>query len=248
MAKLHELLAVDGDLSSVLEKVIGEAVVTFAKKPDTFRGQTRTVTMFDEARSGENDTDTKAVNYTVGEKLDYVGRAAERSYDALFQKELTNQSAQADLIVDGEVLVRDVPATFLLGLETRLKKLRTVFENIPTLDPSLKWDEDPSTGEGVYVSQTKTSLKTEKTVQHKVLYDATPEHPAKIEKWNEDTPVGRIETIQRSGMLSVRRKSQLLGRVDQLIMAVKKARQRANTVDVVDRKIGQDLMNFVLAD
>ena len=150
--------------------------------------------------------------------------------------------------MDGEVLVRDVPATFLLGLETRLKKLRTVFENIPTLDPSLKWDEDPSTGEGVYVSQTKTSLKTEKTVQHKVLYDATPEHPAQIEKWNEDTPVGRIETIQRSGMLSVRRKSQLLGRVDQLIMAVKKARQRANTVDVVDRKIGQDLMNFVLAD
>jgi hypothetical protein len=247
--QLHEVLAVEGDLSAVLSRVLAEAVNTFAKKPDTFRGQTRTVEMFDEGRQGENDTDTKSVNSTVPDKLSYVGGHAARYYDAMLQKERTNQEARADLVVNfegEELLIEGLPATFLLGLETRLKALRELIEAVPTLDPSLSWSLDPEMGKGIFVSQPKSSLKTEKTVQSKVLYDATKEHPAQIEKWSEDRPVGKITTTQRSGMISVSEKSRLLGRLDAVLRGVKRARQRANTVEIVKVHAGQRLMEFLL--
>jgi hypothetical protein len=245
MPQLHELLAVEGELSSITAKVQSEAGNTFAKKPDTYRGFVRAVNMLDPTRSGEDTTEDKPVGDTVQSKLEYVAGHTARYWDALLQKEASNQTARADLIVDGVTIATGLPATFLLGLETRLGKLRDMYAAIPTLDPGMKWDADPAQGAHIYRTEPKVNFKTEKVVKSKVLYDATDKHPAQIEKWTEDAPVGRIEVTHFSGMMSVAEKSNVLGRIDKLLRAVKKARQRANTAEVVDMHVGKALFEFI---
>ena len=79
-----------------------------------------------------------------------------------------------------------VPATLLLGLESRLKMVRDVYAEIPTLPPGGKWVKDTNEGNDIYFNENiETRFKTAKTFVHKVLYEATKEHPAQIEKWEE---------------------------------------------------------------
>lgn len=246
MAKLHELLAVEGDLSKVASKTQTEAINTFLKKPSHFKGSVRTVEMFDEGRSGENSSDETHMVTTIGDKLNYINRSAVKYYDAVLQKEMTNQKAKADYIVDGEVIAKDLPATYLLGLEQKLKSLRNVYESIPTLDPSLSWEKSETQGDGVYSADSKTNFRTEKVARHRVLVEATKEHPAQIREWFEDVAVGRIDVKNYSGMISVAYKSKMLSRIDTLILEAKRARQRANSETVVDAKLGQTLMDYII--
>lgn len=247
MGQLHELLAVEGNLNRTAGNILEETKNTFLKKPDTFRGLTASLTMLQEGRSAEDHTNTKEVVDTVPSKLDYASQHTMKYWNAMLQKEEANQRAMADLIVDGQLIMANVPATFLLGLETRLTAFREVLMAAPTLDPNLTWSEDPDTGEGIFRSQIQTSMKTEKTVKHKVLVEATKEHRAEIEKWNEDVPVGRIERTHFSGMISPARKSHLLARTDALLRGVKKARMRANTVEVKDLDIGTPIFAYLFA-
>lgn len=247
MAKLHEILAVEADLEGIAKKVTAEAEKTFKDKAQHFIGFHRTCEMFDDAMKGQAPPDEDlAMVTTVNKKLDYVGKSIAKYYDAVLQKELTNQTAKADLIVEGHTLAKDLPATFLLGLETKLKNLRKMYEVMPTLQPGIGWGVSPDLGTDVYKTATpEIRFKTAKTFQHKILYDATKEHPAQIEKWEETVNVGRFVKEIWCGMLSSADKSQVLGRLDKLIQATKKARQRANNVDVVKSNIGKDLLEYI---
>ena len=49
-------------------------------------------------------------------------------------------------------------------------------------------------------------------------------------------------------MLSPAQKSQLLKRVDKTIETVKKARMKANEVKVVESRIAEDIMDYILGD
>ena len=244
MPKMHELLAVIGDTSTAASAILKETETTFSKKPEHFKGQTRAITFFDEARAAENVSETKEVVTTVMDKLDYTFKSVGRYWDALLQLETTNGVARADLMVDGNVLATDVPATFLLGMETRLKELRAVLLTIPTLAPELAWSKD-ETADFTYVSPPQVNFRGEKTMKYKVLYEATDKHPAQIEKWNEDVPVARIETTHRSTMLTPSQKSQMLMRCDSLIAGVKAARQRANTAEVERREIAATMFTYI---
>lgn len=244
--KLHEVLAVEGDLDATAKKVIEEAINTFSKKPDHFLETHRELAMFDDARSNENTEEHKALVTTVADKLSYVRRHVTKYFDTFAKKEATNQVAQADLIVDGERLAENVPATLLLGLESKLKTLRGMYETIPTLQPGIDWVKDPDRGANIYKSSdAEARMRTEKQIQHKILVDPTKEHPAQIEKWMADVAVGRITVRHWSGMLSPSEKSNLLARIDTLIRAVKKARQRANTAEVINKPIGEILFDYI---
>ena len=183
---------------------------------------------------------------TVKDKMDYMAGHIVRYFDAILQKEKTNQSAVADLIVDGVVIAEKLPATFLLGLEKRLKLVREVYKQIPTLPLGKKWLEDSTMGQGVYLCHTPDEkFKTRKVFRFNVLYEATPEHPAQIEKWEEQENVGKYVTVTWSGMITSAKKSSILGRVDKLIRATKKARQRANAAEVVELSVGKEIFDYI---
>ena len=242
---LHELLAVEGDLDGAHKKILEETKVTFTKKAERFLGQHRKLTMF--VDDGITHPESyKKIDSTVHDKLDYMKNTEIRYFDAMLQKEATNQVAVADLVVDGEVLGARLPATFLLGMETRLKHMRAVYDLIPTLAPGIDWVLDEKTGKNIYKTvKPDEKLKTETIVKPVVLYEATKEHPAQVKEMSETKNTGKYVTTTWSGMISPAEKSNLLGRIDKLIRACKQARQRANTTEVVKSSVGAKLFEYI---
>lgn len=247
-AQLHELIAVEGDLKDTYGKLSSEALVTFEKRTEHFMGHTRTLTMKDALRQDEEGAgfESKALVSTVDEKLAHVNKSAVAYIDAVAQKEATNQTAKADLVVDGIVVAKDLPATLLLGLEDKIKKTRMLYEKIPTLQPGVEWVTDTSQRPGVYkAAHTEERLKTEQVIKHIVVVPPTDRHPAQIDKVADQVPVGVFRTEKTSGMITPADKAARMERLDKLQEAVKKARMRANCTEVVPVKIGQMLFDYI---
>lgn len=247
MGKLHEILAVESDLEGHYKRIVGETTNVFTKG-EHFSGAHKTLNMFDEARQREAEAaeQHQEMVTTVKRKLDYTEDAIVRYLDVVLQKESTNQEAKADIEINGQVLATSVPATFLLGLENKLKYIRAMYEAIPTLPPAIEWKKDESMGDDVYVAvHEEKANKTEKVIKHQVLVQPTKEHPAQIEKWTQDTPVGVFSIRRWSGMISPREKMEFLTRIDTLLRAVKEARQRANCQEVIKRNIGEKLFQYI---
>jgi hypothetical protein len=245
MSKLHEVLAVEGDLQGQVNKIIEETVKTFQSKAAHFMKSHRRLEMFEEDGISHPEEHYEMVD-TVSNKLNHTKEFITRYYDVVLQKEATNQAATADIIINGEVLFENAPVTFLLGMESRLKTLRQLYASIPTLQPGKKWEKDTSQGDDIYVVvPDEEKLRTKKVFAHQVLYEATKEHPAQIEKWEETKDIGKY--IQRlwSSMLTPSEKSKLLGKIDTLIQAVKKARQRANGTELIKTNIGEKIFKYI---
>lgn len=246
MPQLHELLAVEGDLEGTYKKIIEETKTNFEKHPDRYFGMHQRIELFDENAPKEADTH-KAMDDTVISKLAYTQEHIVRYFDAVLQKERTNQGAVADIVVDGTVIAKEVPATFLLGLESKMKIVRqSIYETIPTLQPGVRWEKDNTVGDNVYRrTDTDEKFRTKKTMKNHVIAVATKEHAEQVQVYTEDEKIARILTDTWCGMISPADKSALLGRVDKLIRAIKKARQKANTAEVVDITIGKELFGYI---
>ena len=252
-AQLHELLAALGDLEARSDMAQSEGIVTFDKRPNHFMGMHRTLRMFNEEDKHLEDANAQHQEMvtTVGAKLKFVQKAVTQWYDAFLQKEATNQTAVADLVVDGEVIAKDLPAPFFLGMEKELKKLRKLYEAIPTLQPGVKWEQDPTlaaqdNSKGVFRNANPVKkLKTKNDILHKVLVPPTPEHPAQIEKWTEQTPIGEFTEEVYSGMITPADKAALLNRLSKMISAVKRARMRANKASIVKKAVGKAIFKYI---
>jgi len=245
--KLHELLAVESDAEGVAKNVSREAIVTFTKRVEHFSGHHRTLKLFED--TGEDMSaheQRKELDTTVADKLSYMEGQLSKYWDVVYQKERANQTAVADIVVEGKTIATNVPATYLLGLEKKLQQYREVCFNIPTLSPGINWVPDPSIGVNVYRAEPpEKNFKTAKDFRHRVLYEATERHPAQIEKWEETKNVGVYTRNVWSGMMSTSDESELLDRIDMLIRAVKQARRRANGVEVETDKIASKLFDFI---
>lgn len=240
--KLHSILAVESDSDGRAKKIIQETTSTFKNKETLFTGRTRTLTMF--GKSEANKLEMEAIEQkeginvplatTVPECLNYMASIVQDYYNVNFTKEATNQLAKADLIYKGAVIIEDAPVTFLLGMEHRLKDLRNVFEEIPTLDSAILWNPDETSSKKyVYKAPPTHDTRTAKTTEHKVVVAATDKHPAQIFAYEATANVGQFTDTKWSGKLSPASKATLLANIDEMIASVKKARQIANETPLV---------------
>lgn len=251
MPQLHELLAVEGDLKGEKNKVRDETLVVFTKKPNLFLGFVKRLEMFDAKKENEEAAggERSEITTTVPKKLNYVSKAFVRFWDAKLQKEAANQEAVADVIIEGATFLKDVPVTFLLGMEEELKQLRKVYDSIPTLQPGIDWLQDPQKGNGYWkAAHSIIKQKTKQLIQSKVVAEPTKEHPAQIREWSEDVQVGKYCTENWSGMISPAQKSNALSRLDTVLRAFKKARQRANNQEVKSARIGKQVFDYIHMD
>jgi len=250
MGKLHELIAVEADLEGRSKKYKEGVLKAFRDKQALFMGSTRTCQMYNEAdQMAAPPDENKFMDDTVRNQLQFLIEAEIPYLNALAQKAATNQSATADIEIDGVVLISGVPATMLLTLETKLTGIREVFAAVPTLDAGHEWVPSQDKGAGVWeLAHPEVAVKTAKKFQHQILVQPTDKHPAQIEKWEEQVPVGKfVKRIWSSKMTSAE-KSNMLSKVDNLIVAVKQARQRANMTSVVGLEVGKVLFNYILED
>ncbi len=251
---LHEILAVEQEVKAKAERARNQLTETFRSKQTHFTGIRRTFRPFSvDEKSGELggerlEAETRLAK-TVHEELAAVLREVGKAVDLGLQLDEANTRARADIIVDGEVLIAEVPATFLLQLERRLKELRAVFKEAPTYDPVRLWSVDPSADKKhVLRAEPVTTIRKQRARKYNVMVEATKEHPAQVDVVEIDEPIGEIRSYEWTGMLSTGKKSALLEQVDRLLSAVKQARSRANTVHVdTSKAMAKRIADFLLA-
>lgn len=174
-----------------------------------------------------------------------VSRMMADLFDITAQKDWANQTARADVVVDGEVLIKDVPPTFLLFLAKQLTDLYNFVDKFVELKSEIDWSRDETTG--LYKSEPVTTHKTEKVQKPIMLAPATEHHPAQTQMITQDQTVGHWKAVHFSGALSRPRKTILKERIQKVLRAVKESLETANMVPAADKTIGESFFKFLFA-
>ena len=249
MTKLHELLAVEQGLGETANRITKDTVRNLSGRAAIFKGMTKTHTMFaEESQHMVQAQENLEVQSTVDEQLSFLNNNLAAYWDVSLQKEAANQSAVADIIIDGTVISSNVPSITLLGLEKKLTSLLAVYNAIPTLDAAVAWEIDPNYAKpGVFRTKYATERQQSATTRDfKEISPATQHHKAQIAEVEKTEVVGKYTITDFSGAVPSVVKAEKLAKLTILIQAVKQARQRANGTEVdTSRTIGADLLNFI---
>ena len=246
--KLHEVVAIRKGVKS---RTYGELTNLHkkAQKGDLYSGMTR------EYKSKDDDgevfpSEDKKVQLMADDVLKRVRKLRKEFFDIEATQEFGNLEARADVKVDGEVILKDMPVTLLIFLEKELNDLGTFIRSMPTLDEAKNWQADPNSR--IYRSETSVTHKTKKAQRPIVLYDAVikDDHaiPAQTQLITEDVVIGHWHTTYLSGALPAPRKDALLERLDILRKAVKRARSRGNDHEVERKEIGGKVLRWLFQD
>jgi hypothetical protein len=249
-SKLHELLAVEGNLAGQAQKMRTELITTtFDKKRHHFGAKRITFKPLAEGAADVTEEQSD-IQTSVRAELKWIGEILAKAWDASHCIDLANATAKADLVTEeGATLVKSVPATSLLALEKSIQELHALLAAVPTLDPAKGFQQDPQREPGVFKAREVSKTRTKKMNRAMVMYEATPEHPAQVQLVTEDVPTGTILEQEWSSLVTPVTKSEMLDRCDRLLRAVKRARAKANEteIDQESNKIGQTLLEYVLS-
>ncbi|MGW1317842.1 DUF7873 family protein [Streptomyces sp. NPDC002426] len=241
MTKLNQIIAVEkGVKSKSLQDIT--AAHHKVQKPALLAGISRTYQPKDE--EGEQlPPESARVQIKAEEALREMSTSLTRLFDVTATKDWANCSARADVTVDGRTVVSEVPVSYLLFLEKQLTDLHTFVKKLPVLDASESWSLDPSTD--LWKTDPVRTIRTKKVPRNHVKAEATDKHPAQVDVYYEDVPIGYWTTVKFSGALPARRVNELLERVEKLQHAVKFAREEANGAEVTDRRVGDAVFGYL---
>lgn len=241
MPKLNQIIAVLSGRKSQSQKDITE-VYKKLQKSALFDGISRVYQPADE--EGETlPPERKNVQYSARQALADARGSLSELFDVTATQDFSNCSARADVSVDGQTILSDVPVTHLLFLEKQLTDLHTFVGQIPVLDPSEKWEWDQAAD--CFASEPFVTNRTKKVPRSHILYEATKEHPAQVEMYTEDVKVGEWRTVKFSGALPAQEKNQILGRIRNLQQAVKFAREEANGMAALEQKTAGKVFEYL---
>lgn len=245
MGNLHQLLAVKKDISARSNQIANETREVLGKK-HLFSGSVKSFHPFeDEGDLNQVPDDKENLSYTVGDKLRWFAENFGKALDVEYQIDVSNEEAKASVEI-GDFALNDVPATFLLDLIGFLERIRKVYSGIPVLDPKYEWIPDLTEPKGIFKTATpEITFKSQKVLAHKILVEATADHPAQVEKWTEDKRVGQYTKNLWSGAVTAARKAAILGRVDQLLEASKRALSEANNATHSTDKVSEAVFGFI---
>jgi hypothetical protein len=242
-SRLNQIIAVEkGEKARVHTHLTGE-YQRLSKAP-LFAGQNRTYQPFDE-EGMQLPPESQKVQVNTEQVLSGLAERLTGLFDITATKDFANCIAKADVVVDGTTLLASVPATFLLFLEKQLVDIRTFVSKLPVLDPSEEWQHDPNTGH--YRTRPVETFRTQKVPRNHVKAEATDKHPAQVETYFEDVPVGKWQTVRLSGALPATRVEELASRVEKLQAAVKHAREEANMVEAPRQEVGEAVFSYLFS-
>lgn len=241
--QLHQLLPIVIAVKNRNYKEITDISKLF-QKPALFVGHVRTYERINDKDESYPD-ESLLVQANAKEFIERSSSLLTETWDALATRAIANRNAVADVEVDGEVLVKDAPATWLLEMEKQINDLRKFVELIPTLDTANLWEEDGNAGQ--YRSKVVRTHKTRKTDKVVTLLEQTQYQQGKAEILYEDRTVGYwLQTNLSSAIPPVEKKA-MLTRVNQLADAIKSARMKANLTPAPEQKVAKVLLDFIFA-
>jgi hypothetical protein len=242
VARLNQIIAVEKGIKSRSYSELTEAHHAL-QKTVLLAGIARNYQPKDEDGEQYPPESTK-VQIRAEEVLRQTAATLTRLFDVTATKDWANCLAKADVRVDGQVILSDVPATYLLFLEKQLTDLHTFVSKLPALDASESWSFDEAAD--CFATEPVQTTKTKKIPRNHVKAEATEKHPAQVEVYYEDVVVGQWRTVKFSGALPASRIKELVERVDKLQQAVKFAREEANNSEVTDQQMGDKIFGYLL--
>ena len=243
MAKLNQVIAIEKGVKGRVYGFLSSTYKAF-QKPALFNGMSRQYQKKDE--DGEDyPPEHVRVQMNASTLLSEIAEQMTELLDITAQKDWANCSASADVEVDGQVIVKDAPATYLLFLEKQLNDLKDELAKLPELDAAHEWTLDPASD--LFKAAPTVTSKTKKVPKVIVKYDATEHHPAQTEIVTVDEVVGTWQTTQHSGAMPNPRKKVLQKRLQALIKAVKFARESANEAEAPKKSIGGAVFAYLLS-
>lgn len=242
MAKLNQIVAIEKGIKSRACAEISDLYKT-VQKNELFNGFNRTYEPLNDGSESLPDEKVK-VKYSVEEIVNRITEVQTELFDITYRKDATNCEALADVYIEDELVLEEIPVTNLLFMEKQLVDLRTFISNLPVLDDADDWTADINSG--LYKSDIVRTHRNKKVDKPVVLYDATPHHPAQTAMVTEDVLVGYWKNQKVSGAIPKNRKQELLLRVEKLLKAVKCAREEGNSREEVSNKnVGSKILGYI---
>lgn len=248
MQKLHELLANLDTNKNKANNMLNEARQLFTNKNFLLEGVKKTYKPLNEDDFRNYKPDDKIVHLatTVKDKINFTKKYVAKAIDEELTKNETNRSATAILKFGDKAI--ELSICTLMDLEKHVNGIRRVYETIPTLDSTIKWEVSKLEGQDIYESEVDEKFANIADYTVISLAKATKEHKEQVEKVKTMVPVGIWSTINYSGKMSSASKSQILDRIDKLLEAIRVARCKANDTEVIKAKIGEDILNYIHGD
>lgn len=247
--RLNQVIAAEKDI----KRRYSSEVTTLHRQSDNpgmWYGLTKTFRPKVEAEDGSDaptfPPESKKVIFNYEKTMSALGNLFADVADAIATKDWGNCHAKANIVIDDKVLVKDVPVTYLLWLEKTLKDLTTFIEKLPVLDSAETWTMDEN--DRLYKTNVIVTEKTKKERRPMVLYQHTDKHPAQVEVITEDVVIGHWNTIKTSGAISDKDKQAMLERLNKLQIAVKFAREEANSINVDAVEVGKAMFDYIVGN
>lgn len=249
MTKLHQILAIEKGVAAETDRRVALATrgMEVGGEQSPLDGLSRTY----QPRKEDGDTfpaQTMKVQIRAEVILTQIAQAMTRLMDVKFTREEANTKARAHVVIDGVPVLTDVPAGYLLYLESMLNELRGLVLRVPVLDPAEQWEPDDA--QGVHRSAEKRTVREVRVPAAQVI---TPNQvidgqkfDAQIRVYETTEPAGDWTVVKYSGALPAPRREEILDRIATLLTAVKLAREEANGLDVENRKAGEAVFSYLL--
>jgi len=241
MTALSQIIAIEKDIKEKAAQNRSRAEGMFGKA-SLLSGLSRNYTPKDD--EGEKfPSESTSVQVKARQTLGDVQSALITLFDTVATKDYANCVATSSIVVDGKTLLSNVPATYILFLEKQLAELLAFVKKVPTLDAAEVWHYDE--GQDCYAAEPVETMRTKKVPQRFVLAEATREHPAQVQVYQEDVPTGRWRTIKYSGAIPAKELNEMVVRIEKLQQAVKFAREDANRTEVKQQYVGAPLLHYL---
>lgn len=243
MTKLSQIIAVEKGVKSDATRRVTDLHRDVQKQP-LLSGISRSY----QPRDDDGDTlppESTRVQVKAEDVLTEAAAILTRLFDVTLTKDTANCYARADVKIGSDTLLADVPVTYLLFLEKQLTDVHTFAAKLPLLDPAEDWADEPDPVSGAWKTHPAKTVRSKKIPRNHVVAEATKEHPAQVQVYTEDVPVGDWTTVKFSGAVPATRVREILDRIEALQRAVKFAREEANATEVTDRNAGGLIFTYL---
>ena len=242
MLKLNQLLAMKKGITTRVKTEVDE----LHKKSQKFALFLGTIKKFESRVEGgeEFPTEKTKVQIRVEDHINSLSKAYSSLINIEASIDYANLKATTDLLVEGEMIAKNVPATHLLFLKKRVEEVATFIKALPLLDEAEDWERDESTG--LHKSESTLTAKTKKMQRAIILSQATDKFPAQTQLITEDVTVGYMRLTKMSGSITSLRKKEILNRCELLLRSINISREAANNTEADSVNIGDTIFQYLL--
>jgi hypothetical protein len=241
MPKLNQILAIEKGVKNRVKSNMTK-LYHASQKPALFDGLDKKYQPKDE--DGETyPPEHKEIQFRAHQVIKQTRQNLTELFNTTATKDWANCEARADIEIDGQTILNNVPVTYLLFLEKQVEDLITSMTAMPTLDSSMRWSKDEAAG--THYSDEIVTHKGKKVEEPITVIEPTEHQPGQFTILTKDVIVGHWTTVHQSGRMRAAEKEEIQDRLVKLQKAIKQAREAANSIEASHQQVAEPVLDYI---